>query len=528
MKNVTFGGRHPASTLPPADLEYLPFNQLLRRLRQSRRLRQVDLGCHAFMDASMISRLENGAHTPDASDIARLAAALHLTDREHDALRHAFERLLLRSRAPRSDILVEPLAALELVDSQKAIVRRSRSDGNPELAIRLGEMLGDWVQLLARGALSDSYQQALTEQLTDILEDQYRSHLEHLLRLSAEGRPSQLPQPMVTVASRLVDLGVWRALEFDPSADTSASLPLHTFRLGLDAIRLRRQGSLCDSLLALTSALESGHLEGSAADLLALHCAHTMRNVGRYADAGRLYEGLAGRDGPFRKRAAYQLADLEFLRGRFQHALDALRVSQDDVHLHGESLRLTGHIHRINGLFDRAGEVYQEALCLARWSSSPAMEGKALTNLVEALSWARPERACEWWPQAVAANEAVGNLIELVKLHAAMGVAAEADDDAREHLHSGCELARRIGYEGGLLFIHVAEVFRSVVSAGGISLTEPRRRVEETVRRINAHSYWLDIFDMWQGRSPGPRAQWLGGAVAAGRRWQQVVELRRR
>lgn len=118
MKNVTFGGRHHAVTLPPADLD-LPFNQLLRRLRQSRRLRQVDLGCHAFMDASMISRLENGAHTPDASDVARLAAALHLTDREHDALRHAFERLVLRSRAPRSDILVEPLAALQLVDSQK-------------------------------------------------------------------------------------------------------------------------------------------------------------------------------------------------------------------------------------------------------------------------------------------------------------------------------------------------------------------------------------------------------------------------
>jgi transcriptional regulator with XRE-family HTH domain len=528
MKNVTFGGRHPAVTLPPADLEYLPFNQLLRRLRQSRRLRQVDLGCHAFMDASMISRLESGAHTPDASDVARLAAALHLTDREHDALRHAFERLVLRSRAPRSDILVEPLAALQLVDSQKAIVRRSRSDGNPELAIRLGEMLGDWVQLLARGALSDSYQQALTAHLGDILADQYRSYLDHLSRLSAEGRSSELPEAMVTVASRLVDLGVWHALELDRRTDRSASVTLHTFRLGLDGIRLRRQGSLCDSLLTLTSALESGHLEGSAADLLALHCAHTMRNVGRYDDAGRLYEALACRDGPFQKRAAYQLADLEFLRGRFQPALDSIRVSQDDIHLHGESLRLTGHVHRINALFDRADEVYQEALRLARWSSSPAMEGKALTNLVQALSWARPEGARAWWPQAVAVNEAVGNRIELVKLHAAMGVAAEAESEARGHLRSSRELARRIGYEGGLLFIHVANVFRSVVFAGGTSPTEPRRQVEETVGRINAHSYWLDIFDMWQGRSPGPRAHWLGGAVAAGRRWQQVVELRRR
>jgi hypothetical protein len=109
-----------------------------------------------------------------------------------------------------------------------------------------------------------------------------------------------------------------------------------------------------------------------------------------------------------------------------------------------------------------------------------------------------------------------------------MGVAAEAEHEARDHLRSSRELARSIGYEGGLLFIDVANVFRSVVSAGRTSPTEPRRQVEETVRRINAHSYWLDIFDMWQGRSPRPCAQWLGGPVAAGRRWQQVVELRRR
>ncbi len=421
MKNVTLTGSHPASTLPPADLECLPFDQLLRRLRQSRRLRQVDLGCRAYMDASMISRLENGAHTPDAADVARLAAALHLSDREHDSLRHAFERLVLRSRAPRSDILVEPLAALQLVDSQKAIVRRTRSGGNPELALRLGELLTEWVELLARGALSDSYQHALTEHLGDILADQYRSHLDHLLSLSAEGGSSALPQPMVTVVSRLVDLGVWRALELDRSTGNAAGGSLHTFRLGLDGIRLGRQGSLRESLLALTSALESGHLEDSAADLLALHCAHTMRNVGRFDDAECLYEGLAGRDGPFQRRAAYQLADLEFVRGRFSPALDALRVSQDDIHLHGESLRLTGHVHRINALFDRADEIYQEALRLARWSSSSAMEGRALTNLVQTLSWARPRQAREWWPQAVTVNEAVGDLVELVKIHGAMG-----------------------------------------------------------------------------------------------------------
>lgn len=528
MKNVTFGGQRAPSTLPSTDLEYLPFDQLLRRLRRSRRLRQVDLGCSAYMDASMISRLENGTHTPDASDVARLATALHLTNREHDALRHAFERTVLRSRAPRSDILVEPPAALQLVDSQKAIVRRTRSDGHPELAIRLGEMLSDWVQLLAHGALSDSYRQALTEHLADILADQYHCYLDRLFRLSADGQSSELPPSMVTVVSRLVDLGVWRALEFDPRTDTSGSVPLHTFRLGLDGIRLRRQGSLHDSLLELTSALESGHLEGSAADLLTLHCAHTMRNIGRYDDAGRLYERLASCDGQFQKRAAYQRADLEFVRGRFQPALDSLRVSHDDIHLHGESLRLTGHVHRINALFDRADEVYQEALRLARWSSSPAMEGKALTNLVQALSWARPERAREWWPQAVAVNEAVGNRIELVKLHAAMAVAAEADHEARDHLRSSRELARRIGYEDGVLFTHVAEAFRSVIFPGEISSIEPRRQVEESVRRMNAHSYWLDVFDMWKGRSPESCARWLGGTVAAGRRWQRVAELRRR
>jgi transcriptional regulator with XRE-family HTH domain len=528
MKNRTFGCRSSALPLPLADLDHLPFDQLLRRLRQSRRLRQVDLGSMAWMDASMISRLENGGHTPDASDVARLAMALHLTIPEHDALRHAFERLVLKSRAPRSDILVKPLAALQLVDAQKAVVRRIRSEGSPELAIRLGEMLTDWIQLLAHGALSDSSQQALTEQLADVLEDQFRSYLEYLLPLRAEGGSPELPPSLVTVASRLIDLGVWRALEFDSRTDAPAGLPLHTFRLGLDAIRLGRQGSLRESLLELTSALENGRLEGPAADLLSLHCAHTMRNVGRYDDAERLYEGLATREGLLQKRAAYQRADLEFVRGRFQPALDSLRVSHDDIHLHGESLRLTGHVYRINALFNRADEVYQEALGLARWSSSSAMEGKALTNLVEALSWTRPERARAWWERAVAVNETAGDLIELVKIHGAMAVAADTDDESREHLHSGRELAHRIGYEGGVLITHVAQVFRSIVIAGETSPIEPRREVEEAVRRMNAHAYWLDIFDMWEGRSLGSRAQWLGGAVAAGRRWQQVVELRRR
>src|SRR5437870_3811564 len=86
-----------------ADYGHLPFNQLLRRFREARQLRQVDLGEKAYMDASTVSRLESGQRQPESSDVARLAAALRLDEAEHDALRLAFEREVLKVRAPLSD-----------------------------------------------------------------------------------------------------------------------------------------------------------------------------------------------------------------------------------------------------------------------------------------------------------------------------------------------------------------------------------------------------------------------------------------
>src|SRR5439155_13706140 len=117
-----------------ADYGRVPFNRLLRRFREARQLRQVDLGVKSYMDASTVSRLESGQRQPESSDVARLAAALRLDEAEHDALRLAFEREVLKVRAPLSDTLVDPAAALTLISHQIEAVRAVRSARNPALA----------------------------------------------------------------------------------------------------------------------------------------------------------------------------------------------------------------------------------------------------------------------------------------------------------------------------------------------------------------------------------------------------------
>jgi tetratricopeptide (TPR) repeat protein len=480
------------------------------------------------MDASMISRLESGSHTPDTSDIARLAVALRLSDPDHHALQLAFERQILKSRTARSDILVDSVAALRLASRQLDVIRSVRAGGRPTEAVQLAEHLADWIQLLVQSALDEGFRQSLTDQLAAVLVEQYYGYLEYQsIAANGEQGSSELPAGMVQVAAKLADLGLWHALDLDAATPSSTRAPLYPFRLGLDGIRLRRQGSLNESAARLIKALDGGHLSGAAADLITLHCAHTMRNLGRFDDAEALYRKLAKHDGPYTKRAAFQLADLAFVGGRFQEALGALSATQDDVHLHGESLRLVGHIYKMNALLDQAEDVYYECFHLGRWSSSQAMQGKALANIVQTLSWRRPIDAWEWSRKAIAVNQTVGNGIELVKIHGALAVAASGDDDAQQCIRTATELGRRIGYEGGLLFTLIAKAFRLLLTGEPTVPHTLRRQVEESIERVNAHFYWLDILDIWEDRLTEPRASWLGGPAAAKRRWQQVLETRR-
>src|SRR5439155_2359147 len=111
----------------------------------------------------------------------------------------------------------------------------------------------------------------------------------------------------------------------------------------------------------------------------------------------------------------------------------------------------------------------------------------------------------------------------------ARAIAADSDDQGQLELQRGRDLSRKIGYEGGLLQLAVAEVFQRMTSSGTLPWPdELEQTAAAQIRRRNGHAYWLDVFDIWAGRSLVPRARWLGGPVGARRRWQRLLKERRR
>jgi tetratricopeptide (TPR) repeat protein len=252
--------------------------------------------------------------------------------------------------------------------------------------------------------------------------------------------------------------------------------------------------------------------------------------MGRYQEALLMYQALAEAEGPYASRASYWLADADYLRGRFRRAISSLTPIIDDDYLRGEALRLTGHVYRVNALFDSAVRAYQEARELGRRSNSPAMEAKALTNLAETLSWIRPTEGLEWARQALASNLAIDNRVEVVKAHVAVAIAAQGDGAwgrARHEIEAATTLARRIGYRGGLVSARVAEVFQMLVSGRSETVWQLHRDIHEGTEKLGGKAFWLDVVEAWMGRGGKPRACWLGGTEAARSRWVRVLESRR-
>jgi len=230
--------------------------------------------------------------------------------------------------------------------------------------------------MMARAAGSAPAQKALLESLMDLLSEQFRGHLEHLLasyggsstgprqrrpggepdadlarlmELWAVSRQAmeigeeleEIPAWLMEAASDVAELGLWAALEPEAAGAGVASPRLSSLRLGLRDVRLRRQGALADSLAALSVVLQGESLPGRADDFLALHRANALRTLGRYRDATTVYEQLAQGGARHGGREAYWAADREYLGGRFQAALDSLSGVEVDDQLRGDSLQLT-------------------------------------------------------------------------------------------------------------------------------------------------------------------------------------------
>jgi tetratricopeptide (TPR) repeat protein len=340
-----------------------------------------------------------------------------------------------------------------------------------------------------------------------------------------------IPSWVLEAAQFLADTGSWRSLDVRLSASAEQSPATTALVQGLRGISLRRDGSLEESIAQFGVALSSPTLQSQSRDLLRLHRAHSIRNSGEYDRARREYEEILEETGPYATRAALQLADIYLLRGQFLPALQALEsIPEDNPDILGESLRVRGHVYRANGNFDNAELTYRRVLELAKQIQSPALEGKALTNLAETLCWMKPTEGQEFADRAIAFNSAIGNQLEVLKANVARAVSSERDK-SEEYISAALTLADKCKYRAGSIFALAARVFHEIIPAQRPN-TSDSSSILIIANSINAYHYWYDIVTWWLNDSPStvksyPTADWLGDEELAKRRWLTVLSSRR-
>jgi tetratricopeptide (TPR) repeat protein len=259
--------------------------------------------------------------------------------------------------------------------------------------------------------------------------------------------------------------------------------------------------------------------------LLLLHRAHALRVAGRYAAGAGDYQRLWDAPGEFRADAGYWLADYAFLQGNFRDALDRLgQLTDIPADLHGEILRLQGHVHRVNALFGQAEHFYQQALEAARQAGNVAVEGTALTDLLQTLCWSRPAEARDVQPRALEVNDALRSHVELVKIHAATAVmlASLGDPDgADDQISDGLHLAEQSGYRGGLVWCQVAAALTQLHRGDPDAARDTATRLADIVSDLHGNRFWSEIVTWWTHDVPAASSttSWLDGEDAARARW---------
>lgn len=239
--------------------------------------------------------------------------------------------------------------------------------------------------------------------------------------------------------------------------------------------------------------------------------------------------------GDFNPDAGYWLADYNFLQGRFEETLLELdQLPREPAELRGEILRLRGHVYRVNALFDRAEASYREALSLARETINIGAEAKALTDLVQTLAWCRPADALDIKGRALEVNEAVRNLVEIVKLRAATAVALTSlgrPDEAHAEIERGLILTDECGYPGGLVWCWVARTFNGIKCFGADGGREAAAHVATIVDDLQGNRFWSEIAGWWAGvggSDRGSNTRWIEGEEAARARWLAICSASER
>lgn len=339
------------------------------------------------------------------------------------------------------------------------------------------------------------------------------------------------PAWLLDAAQFLADAGLWRVLDVRFSVVEPQSSAAISLLEGLRGIATRRDGALETSIGHFDRALSSPSLTENARNLLRLHRAHSVRNSGRYGEAEVEYREVANADSIYSDRAKLQLADLQLLRGEFTPALRSLDALPSDAEFRGEALRIRGHVLRANCDLEAGELIYRRALVLGRETGSPALEGKALTNLAETICWLDGTEGEKLANAAIEFNQQVGNQLEVLKATAAKAIAA-ADNVSREAVLEALRISDVCGYRAGRIFAYAARLFhelRSGHQGAAATVTEIRNLTDS----IGVYYYWREIARWWceavdpqlAQEEPGvfPRADWMGLPELARSRWVKVI-----
>jgi tetratricopeptide (TPR) repeat protein len=329
-----------------------------------------------------------------------------------------------------------------------------------------------------------------------------------------------------SVIEFLADSGMWSTFDVRLPEDQEIPAVVDAILGGLRGLALRRDGSLGEAVEQLEVALRSEELDFRLRSFFELHRAHAVRNAGRYPEARGFYERLSGDDSAYAVRARLQLADLEMLEGDFSaslETLDGLGASGEmlDSDVRGEAMRVRGHVHRVNCELEMAELAYRRALTLARMIDSPALEGKALTNLAETLCWSDPGQGGELAGEAIAFNRGLENQLEVLKAHVAAALSVRHIDgnEYAADIDAARGLVQASGYEAGEVFVLVAEAACLLGKGDLAGVDRSSRALAALTRTLGVYGFWTHVVIWWQKARTRGRKMMMAEDQLAPVRW---------
>ncbi|MFH9353768.1 tetratricopeptide repeat protein [Kitasatospora sp. NPDC017646] len=356
--------------------------------------------------------------------------------------------------------------------------------------------------------------------------------LESALKLSAAH--GVFEDWMARATQRLVEAGQWSELGAGLTVERTGPPEYQAVLAAIRGVQLRRTGHAAQAVEVLGAAAKGLPSGSPTAQLVRIHLAHALRNHGDYTAAAEIYRALLG--GEFEAAARYWLCDFDYLNGRFETALAALREQRSrGPEDEGERLRLIGHIWRVNARFGEANAAYDEAIALARREGLAAAEAKALANLAQTVCWAGDTAAVsDAAARARDLLDLVPNPVELVKVRSAEAVAyvVAGDDEAAVQAIEGTRrLADEIGYRGGHNLADVAQVLFGVLGGDHDGARRTRVELDARTRRSGGNTYWVPIVTSWIEGVPTamehePRVEWVDGPAVSLGRWAEVAARR--